>query len=322
MLINNQSAFKRCLKTAALVLSLFALTQPAPAQDRLPGTLADRQRTSTVLGGTGLFNTFSTRTLYKREFNFALFWNNFDRNPGDIDINQGPFNFTIGLTDRWEVWVKWVTWQQTTSRNPFLLSGYQYNAVRLFGDPIDILGPPIGGNGSAAFFPGTQAVGGGILPRLGLFGTPINFTGASLESPAGAGGPLVAGLGPALITDSPAFYNELPVFGETDFVGFDGLGRPVLNPRQSSNGSGDIYAGTKVNLIDANEHWFSMAVGGYLKVPISRSDHARARGRTSGEYEYGPIVMFGQESAGNASESTKTSATYTRATCRGAGLSS
>ncbi len=41
-----------------------------------------------------------------------------------------------------------------------------------------------------------------------------------------------------------------------------------------------------------------MALGGYLKIPISRSDDARARGRTSGELEYGPILMFGQESPG------------------------
>ena len=41
-----------------------------------------------------------------------------------------------------------------------------------------------------------------------------------------------------------------------------------------------------------------MALGGYLKIPISSSDSARARGRTSGEYEFGPILMFGQESGG------------------------
>lgn len=297
---------KAAVKIGTLVVVLFVLGGTVLGQDRHNGNLAERQRAPTVLGGTGLFNTFSTRTLCKGEFNFALFWNNFDRDPGDIDINQLPFNFTIGLTDRWELWVDWVTWQQTTSRNPFLLSGYQLSPVRVFGDPFTILGPPVGGtNGSVAFFPGpAPALGGvaplgGILPTLGFFGTPINFPqGSSLVSPAGAGGPLAVGLGPAIFTDRPSFYNDLPFFGEVDFFGFDQLGRAVFGPRQSSNGSGDIYVGTKVNLIDPNKHWFSMALGGYVKIPISRSDHARHRGRTSGEWEAGPILMLGQESGG------------------------
>src|SRR5215510_8978652 len=105
------------------LLLLFALHVGVRAQGHQ--SLAESQRTSTVLGGTGLFNTFSTRTLYKGEFNFALFWNRFNRDPGDLVIDQAPFNFTVGLTNRWEAWVDWVTWQRVRSDNPFLLSGYQ-----------------------------------------------------------------------------------------------------------------------------------------------------------------------------------------------------
>ncbi len=259
--------------------------------------LADQQKAPTVQGGTGLFNTFSTRSLCRGEFNLAVFWNNFDRDPGDLDINQIPFNFTLGLTDRWEVWVDWITWQQTTSRNPFLLSGYQYSATRFFGDPVVLLGPPIGGNGGAAFYPGTGALYGGILPAVGRFGTPINFTTVGAISPGGSNASPVIGLSPAIISDLPGFYNDLPFFGEVDFIGFDGLGRSVVGSRQSSNGSGDVYLGSKYSLRDANTHWFSIAVGGYVKLPISRTDSARARGRTNGEFEYGPILMFGQESS-------------------------
>src|SRR5262249_54808527 len=223
----------------------------------------------------------------------------YDRDPGDLDINQVPFNFTIGITNRWELWVNWMTWTNTTSRQPFLLSGYQYNATRFFGDPFTLLGPPVGGkNGGAAFFPGTGAVPGGILPALGRFGQPIGFP-TSVFSPTGSpNGTQVSGLGPLIQTLLPSYNPEFPFFGEVDFVGFDGLGRPVFGPRESSNGTGDVYVGTKVNLIDPNKHWFSMAVGGYLKIPISDDDQARARGRTSGEFEYGPILMFGQESKG------------------------
>lgn len=282
----------RTTRITALIIALLAASGVAFAQDSTYGNIAERQRTSTVLGGTGLFNTFSTRTLYKGEFNFAAFWNRFTRDPGALRIDQVPFNFTIGLTNRWELWVDWVAWQRTKSNNPFLLSGYQYNAVRLFGDPFQILGPLSGGNGSAAFFPGTGAESG-ILPALGRFGTALN--GASLNSPGGAGGPLVSGLGPAIISTLPNFYNDLPFFGVVDFIGFDGLGRPVLGPRSSANGTGDIYVGSKYNLIDPDQHWFSMALAGYVKIPISRDDEARARGRTSGEYEFGPTLILGQE---------------------------
>src|ERR1700759_1926111 len=147
---------KTSLRASALVLTLLFLAGLAVAQSNNSyGNIAERQRTSTVLGGTGLFNTFSTRTLCKGEFNFALFWNNYDRDPGAIDVNQVPFNITLGLTNRWEVWVDWVTWQNTTSRQPFLLSGYQYNATRFYGTPFNLLGPAVGGkDGAAAFFAG------------------------------------------------------------------------------------------------------------------------------------------------------------------------
>jgi hypothetical protein len=289
---------KAARKTSTLVVVLLVLAGIVLAQEHHDGNLAERQKAPTVLGGTGLFNTFSTRTLCKGEFNFALFWNNYTRDPGDLSINQVPFNFTVGITNRWELWIDWNTWTNTTSRQPFLLSGYQLSASRFFGNPFVLLGPPVGGTDkAAAFFPGTGAFAGGLLPALGRFGTPIGFP-SSVNSPAGTGGKLVRGLGPALAVNLPGYYPELPFFGELDFQGFDSSGRPVFGPRESSNGSGDVYFGTKFNLIDPNHHWFSMALGGYLKIPVSSGDGARARGRTSGEYEFGPILMFGQESGG------------------------
>jgi hypothetical protein len=262
--------------------------------------IADQQKAPTVLGGTGLFNTFSTRTLHRREFNLAVFWNNFDRAPGGLDINQVPINLTIGLTNRWELWVDLIAWQQVTSRSPLLLSGYQYNAVRFFGDPFVLLGPPVGGRaGAAAFFPGTGASFGGILPTIGRFGTPLSpdrTIGNIIPVP---GQPPIIGFGPAVAAELPAFYNDLPFFGEVDFIGFDSSGRPILGFRQSSNGLGDFYAGTKFNLRNPNRHWFSLSLGGYVKIPTARNDQARARGRTSGELEYGPILMLGQELLGH-----------------------
>jgi len=179
---------KAARKIGALVLVVLALGLIALAQDGGGSgdpNMAAEQKAPTVMGGTGLFNTFSTRTLCKGEFNFAVFWNNFEADPGDISINQVPVNITFGLTNRWEIWADWNTWQQATSRNPFLLSGYQLSAVRFFGDPFTILGPPSGGTGgSAAFFPGSGSLVGGILPPPGHFGTPLGF-GTSVFSPGG-----------------------------------------------------------------------------------------------------------------------------------------
>jgi hypothetical protein len=291
---------KLAQRMTLLALILLGGAQLAVSQESQPGNIADQQRAPTVLGGTGLFNTFSTRTLHRREFNLAVFWNNFDRAPGSLDINQVPVNLTIGLTNRWEVWIDLIAWQQVTSRNPILLSGYQYNAVRFFGDPFVLLGPPVGGRGkAAAFFPATGAIFGGILPTIGRFGTPLSpdrTTGKIIPVP---GQPPIIGFGPAIISDFPAFWNDLPFFGEVDFIGFDSLGRPMLGFRQSSNGLGDFYVGTKFKLRDPNRHWFSLSLGGYVKIPTARNDQARARGRTSGELEYGPILMLGQELLGH-----------------------
>jgi flagellar motor protein MotB len=289
---------KAARKIGTLVTVLLVLALSALAQEHRDGNLAEQQKAPTVLGGTGLFNTFSTRTLCKGDFNFAVFWNKYTRDPGDLTINQVPFNFTIGLTNRWELWVDWNVYTKTESDQPFLLSGFQLSASRFFGDPTVLLGPAVktGGKG-AAFFPGTGSAVGGILPALGRFGTPVGFP-TSFFSPAGTGGKLVKGLGPAIAINLPSYNPELPFFGELDFLGFDGSGNAVFSPRDSSHGTGDFYVGTKFNLIDPNHHWFSMALAGYLKIPISSSDEARAKGRTSGEYEIGPMLIFGQESGG------------------------
>src|SRR6185436_157767 len=128
-------------------------------------------------------------------------------------------------------------------------------------DPSRILGPASGGkNGDAAIFPGAGSSVGGILPALGRFAIPVGGDGLSnLNSPAGHGGSSVVGLGPAFVLDRPNYFNDLPFFGQVDFLGFDSLGRPTLGPRQSANGTGDVYIGSKYNRLDPNRHWFSMA---------------------------------------------------------------
>jgi hypothetical protein len=50
----------RTIKTPALVSTFLILAAVALAQENQFGNIAERQRTSTVLGGTGMSNTFST----------------------------------------------------------------------------------------------------------------------------------------------------------------------------------------------------------------------------------------------------------------------
>lgn len=297
-------------RALALVFAMLLLNSVAlavnPGQDDDDDDLSSEEcellhhmKAPTIYGGTGLFQTYTTRTLNKGEWSVGFFWNNMDREPGDIDINQIPLNFTWGLTDSWEIWVNLIAWQQTTVRQPFLLSGTGYNAVEASRrSAFAFFGPPFGGlDNGAAFFPGTGALGGGILPVLGRFGNPITPAGVVILDNFGFPGGAV-GLGPAIVTDRPSYNPDLPFLGQVDFFGFDQFGRPVFGPRASGNGIGDASAGTKIELIDPDEHpHFSMAIGGSVWIPTARNRNAQARGRTAGEVDFGAFLAFGHEFA-------------------------
>lgn len=233
------------------------------------------QTAPTVYGGTstGLFNTMGTRTLKRGDFTFGVFWNNFDRDPGDLDINQIPVNIGIGLTDRWELFANVDLFQQVTTRQPFSLSGYQFNGIRsaFGGDPLAAFGPPQGGrtdDETAAFFPGSGALGGGILPPPGFF------------------------FGPQYVSNRPSFYNELPFFGPAFFIS---EGR--IDIRRSANGTGNVTVGTKVNLVNPDSR-FSVALAGLVRLPTVRHYHGLANGRGSGEVDFGSVLILGQASGG------------------------
>lgn len=225
--------------------------------------------TPTLVGGssTGLFGTFSVRTLRRGEWTWGVFWNNLDRDPGDIDINRIPVNFTLGLTDRIEVFGNVDFFQQVTTRQPFLLSGSGFNLGRVrFGgpgaDPLRAFGPPRGGKNGTAFFPGTSAPGGGILPALGALA--FRFPG----------------FGPF---DRPSYYNDVPFFPFADESG----------PRMSSNGLGNFTLGMKVALSDP-ERRFAWGGAALLRLPSARHFSALAHGRGAGVVDGGPLLIFSE----------------------------
>lgn len=231
-----------------------------------------QQTTSTVIGGTstGAFNTWSPRTLRRREWQVSVFWNNYDRDPGDLDINQIPFNITYGLTNRWEVFGNLDVFQQVTSGQPLSLSGYQLSGIgsAFGGDPLAALGQPIN-TGGTGFFPFGSPPVGGILPVPGAF------------------------FGPAFVANRPNYFSDLPYFGTATF----NAATRSFEIRRSSNGLGNVTLGTKLRVADLGEH-YSLALGGMVRIPTTRSFHGLANGRGSGEVDFGPILMLGGNYAG------------------------
>ena len=146
-----------------LVSGVVALGQNDPGADEY----ARSQMTSTVGGGTGLFNSFSPRTLKRGELTFGLFYDNYKRDPGALDLNRLPANLTVGLGHHLEWYINMDFFQQVTSREPFLLSGPALSIPKLLGLPTEgFFGPPGASVNGAALFPGTFSTVGGILPAL------------------------------------------------------------------------------------------------------------------------------------------------------------
>lgn len=257
-----------------VVLGLFALPGAMRAQSTSDNVSRD-QVTSTVQGGSGLFNTLSTRSLKRGEFTFGVMWNNFDRDPGDLDINQLPVNLTFGIARRWEVFANWNVYQQVTSRQPLLVSAPLLGVPLSFGlDPVTAFGPGVQGSSGAAFFPRGGAPVGGILPALG--------------------DPRFSALNGLRFSQLiPAFFNDFPFSpgGNLVFVG----GRPFLDFRRSANGTGDVTLGTKVVLRDPDTHIFSFAVMGMVRIPTASGISELSKGRGTGETDWGAMLLAGQE---------------------------
>src|SRR5947207_11228081 len=147
---------------AVIILCLFGGIVANAQTDPDAEEWARTQMSSTVAGGTGLFNTFSPRTLRRGELTFGLFYNNVKRDPGALDINQIPANLTIGFGHRFEGFINMDFFQQVTSRQPFLLSGPAFSIPRLLGLPTEaFFGPPGAVVNGAALWPGAFAPGGG-----------------------------------------------------------------------------------------------------------------------------------------------------------------
>lgn len=91
---------KKVVFFATLIVSLFL--SPVWAQG---GEMSRGPFAVTVSGSTGLFTIFTADTMKRGEFAVTVSHHNYDRDPGDIDVNVNPFSITVGLTDRIELFV-------------------------------------------------------------------------------------------------------------------------------------------------------------------------------------------------------------------------
>lgn len=267
---------KRFLRWELMVVVLIAFAAPGLVMAQsTPDNFARGQVASTVQGGSGLFNTISTRSLKRGEFTLGIMWNNFDRDPGDFDINQLPVNFTVGITNRWEFFANWNVYQQVTARQPLLLSApYLGVPLSLGKDPVVAFGTGFQGNSGAAIFPGGGAPVGGILPALG--DPRFSFLGGLRFS--------------QLI---PSYYNDFP-FAPGGSLVFRG-GRPFIDFRNSAHSAGDVSVGTKVVLRDPDTHVFSVALAGMVNIPTASGISALSKGHGTGEADWTGMLLVGQE---------------------------
>ncbi len=159
----------------AIVLLVLLMNVMALAQDKGGAKREERRITQpTVSGATGLFTVYDSSTLKKGEINVGFFANNYDRDPGDVDIMQFPVNFAVGVTDKIELFLQTDGAQRVISNAPFELSGPLFPGLSQpqgsFGlDGIKVNFPDLETN--PRFFPLngapiSGAIFGSILPGL------------------------------------------------------------------------------------------------------------------------------------------------------------
>ncbi|QUW01684.1 OmpA family protein [Chloracidobacterium sp. MS 40/45] len=233
----------------------------------------DRPLNPTVTGGTGLFTVYDASTLKRGEFNIAAYYNNFDREPGNVDISQQIVSGAVGLTDRLEFFAASVFRQQLVANQRREISGFFLPNVRF---PGTLAGPVPLGPGSSAGAPFVGLIGpsttnisnagaavGGVLPGLVQSGTRIVGTGANQR----------------LIGNLPGYLNDFPFLASSEYT------------------SGNTTLGAKFRFTDP-ENPLGLAIVGFVNIPTSFANgifrgtgNGVVRGGGPGAVDYGVILV-------------------------------
>jgi hypothetical protein len=268
-------------KLAGLMLVLLCLGAQALAQT--PRYTDDpRNQSPTVSGGTGLFTVYDAQTLRKGEFNVGFFANHFHRDPGDVTFQKYPVNFQIGFGDRFEFFANFDYLENINVGTPQLLSGFYMPDVRTPGlltvgrlvivpgqNGISVLrGDPCGNGG----FPGPCRVPGSFTVLGPFVARP---SGNATAVYPGFGAP-VGGILPALLPNvNPNYLPQAPFIS-----------------RFNDMHTGDIWLGGKIRFTGPNNP-FGFAVIPLFKIPTTTSlSTGLERGRGTGNFEYGAIVVL------------------------------
>ena len=263
------------LAVAMIGASVYAQTKRSSDDPRNPAP--------TVNGGTGLFTVYDAQTLRKGEFNIGIFANHYHRDPGDLAIQEYPFNFTVGLSDHLEFFVSFGAQQVITPGLPALLSGFYLPDVRTktLGNGRVVIVPYGPGRGGVSILIGDPCGNGGFAGPCGG-GTNSNI-GPFYALPSGNGTAVYPGFGAPVGGILPALApNDLPNYYP---------GAPFL-ARFSDNHLGDLWFGGKIRLTEPDNP-FGFALIPVLKVPLSRTlNTGLERGRGTGGFDYGLIAAL------------------------------
>ncbi|MBC7795884.1 MAG: hypothetical protein H7Z37_03315, partial [Pyrinomonadaceae bacterium] len=196
----------------------FVASAQTPRSTDDPRNTAPTVGTGGPIGGpTGLFTVYDGQTLRRGEFTFSAAYSNYDRDPGDVDIDQIPLSFQIGLTDNIELFFNTDAYKSFKVNSPANLSGFYLPNSRLNG-----ISP-------AAFVLAPQGPGANQFANQGIL-RPAG-TQPFIQYPYVGGSAGTFGFGPVTQGQVFGFPTGFPTIGVRDSGGradnFPGLGSPL-----------------------------------------------------------------------------------------------
>lgn len=236
----------------------------------------------TSSGASGLFSVFDSDTLEQGEFRSGPALSRFHRSPGNISVTQFPLNYSVGATNRLEVFLSVNALQTTHIGDSSVLSGSLLEtSLRTNRTATSNL---LSGTGGQRFYllpglPVSGALTGGILP-----GFPQGTAQAVYD--------------PVLMISKSA-YNKAAFNNDLPFLSQGG---------QSFGGTmiGAKYRFSKVDPTDPKARpfkllssFYSTSVLGYVQLPgsyathlLSASDSTLFRGGSAGTVDFGVFLGF------------------------------
>jgi hypothetical protein len=242
---------KNAFVIAMTILTLvFTMSAQTLRTEKDPRNTAPTVGTGGPPGGpTGLFTIYDGQTLRAGEFTFSAAWSNYDRDPGNVDINEVPVSFQVGVNDYIELFFNTDAYRGVKVNSPRNLSSFYLpnSQVNVSGQLIN---PPAIVYGSGIFagqpvFRNTQPfvqypfIGGrSNIPRFGIIGVPTGGGSNTASNFPGLGsvyGSILPGIvlqtttiagqvNPTVFTTAPSYLPDAPfinrTYGESAFSTF------------------------------------------------------------------------------------------------------